>query len=395
MIFSILKKVPFKGKIEIVDSDGNIHSFGESEAPYIKIRFKNKKIQRKIFYNPNLYIGEGYMNNEIVVEEGSIDEFLNIITASYNDLVLNHWFLKIFDKSSIFFRKFQQFNNIFNSRKNVAHHYDLNEDLYRLFLDEDMQYSCGYFYNDNISLQQAQIDKKNHIIKKLNIQQNMSVLDIGSGWGGLALQIAKDTGAKVKGITLSKNQLETANQRAQKEGLNEKVKFELIDYRQEKESFDRIVSVGMFEHVGVNYFADFFSKIYKLLNDNGVCLLHTIGYTGKPASTNPWIRKYIFPGGYIPSLSEIVKVCENEKIIITDIEVLRLHYAKTLQRWYDNVKTNKNKIVKMYDERFYRMWEFYLLASKYSFINMGNVVFQLQISKNVQNLPLIRNYMYN
>jgi cyclopropane-fatty-acyl-phospholipid synthase len=277
----------------------------------------------------------------------------------------------------------------------VAHHYDLNEDMYKLFLDNDMQYSCAYFHNQNISLNEAQIDKKKHIIQKLQIKENMSVLDIGCGWGGMALQIAKDTGANVKGITLSVNQFNTAQRRAQEEGLNEKVTFALQDYRHEQDSYDRIVSVGMFEHVGVNYFPIFFSKTYEILKESGIFLLHTIGQKSSARATSPWIRKYIFPGGYIPSLSEILNETEKQNINITDIEVLRLHYAYTLEHWYKNTMKHQEDIIKMYDEKFLRMWEFYLLISKYSFINMGNVVFQIQISKNINNLPLTRNYIYN
>jgi cyclopropane-fatty-acyl-phospholipid synthase len=244
-------------------------------------------------------------------------------------------------------------------------------------------------------LEQAQLNKKKHIIKKLNIKEDMNVLDIGCGWGGMALQICKNTGARVKGITLSKNQLETSQRRAQEEGLNEKVTFKLQDYRNETDSYDRIVSIGMFEHVGLNYYKTFFSKVCDILNESGIFLLHTIGQKSKPTATSPWIRKYIFPGGYIPSLSEIVKVAEGSNINITDIEVLRMHYAHTLDKWYKNTINNKEKIVELFDERFMRMWEFYLLISKYSFVNMGNVVLQIQISKNINNLPITRNYIYN
>ena len=223
----------------------------------------------------------------------------------------------------------------------------------------------------------------------------MSVLDIGCGWGGMAIQIAKDTGARVKGITLSENQFATANKRAHEEGLSDKVTFALQDYRNEKDTYDRIVSVGMFEHVGVDYFPAFFSKTYEILKDTGVFLLHTIGQRTKPSATSPWIRKYIFPGGYIPSLSEVLKETEKQNIIVTDIEILRMHYAHTLDHWYKNTMQHKETIVKMFDEKFLSMWEFYLLISKYSFINMGNVVFQIQIAKNINNLPLTRNYIYN
>ena len=394
MLFSILKNIKFKGKIDIIDHKGHIHNFGQAE-PYSKVRFANKSIERKLLFNPSLYLGEGYMNKEIVIEAGTIEDFINIITSSYEDFFYHNPIFRIYSTISSIIKPFQQMNRLVQSKKNVAHHYDLNEDLYRLILDKDMQYSCAYFHNENISLEQAQADKKKHIIEKLQIKDDMEVLDIGCGWGGMALQIAKDTGAKVKGITSSENQFSTAQQRAQEEGLNEKVKFSLQDYRHEKQKYDRIVSVGMFEHVGVSYFPVFFSKTYDLLKDTGIFLLHTIGQRGKPVATSSLIRKYIFPGGYIPSLSEITKVTEKYNINITDVEILRMHYAHTLGHWYKRTMAHKKEIAEMFDERFLRMWEFYLLISKYSFVNMGNVVYQIQIAKNINNLPLTRNYIYN
>ena len=394
MLYSVLKKIKLKGRLEIIDSKNKKYIFGSGNE-FVKIRLTNRSIEKKLFYNPSLYLGEGYMNQEIIIEEGTLDDFLKIITACYDEYIKNNNFFSLYESISSFFKPLQQINKLVQSKKNVAHHYDLNEKMYRLFLDKDMQYSCAYFHNQNISLDQAQIDKKKHIIEKLQIKENMSVLDIGCGWGGMAIQIAKDTGASVKGITLSENQYSTAKKRAQEEGLNEKVTFALQDYRQEKNFYDRIVSVGMFEHVGVSYFPTFFSKTYELLKDSGIFLLHTIGQKTKPSATSPWIRKYIFPGGYIPSLSEILKITEKQNIIITDIEILRLHYAYTLDHWYKNTMKHKEKIINMFDERFLRMWEFYLLISKYSFINMGNVVFQIQIAKNINNLPLTRNYIYN
>ena len=394
MLFSVLKNLSLIRKLIVIDASNKTHTFGESE-PGVKIKFTNESIQRKLYKNPSLYLGEGYMNGDIVIQEGTIEDLISIITASYDDFILNNTTFRFYENLSNILKPLQQINLIKKSKKNIAHHYDLNENLYKLFLDKDMQYSCAYFHNENISLDQAQSDKKQHIIKKLNIENNMKVLDIGCGWGGLALQIAKETGSYVKGITLSENQLATAQKRAQEEGLNEKVVFALQDYRNEKTKYDRIVSVGMFEHVGTNFYQTFFSKTYELLKDKGIFLLHTIGRRGKSTSTSPWIRKYIFPGGYVPSMSEILNVCEIENINITDIEILRLHYAYTLTHWYKNILKNKNKIIKMFDERFFRMWEFYLLVSKYSFVNMGNVVFQIQISKEINNLPLTRNYIYN
>ena len=394
MLFSVLKKLNFDGTLQIIDSNEKIYKFGNSN-PQVCIRLKNNSIERKLFLNPNLHIGEAYMNEELVVEKGTIEEFINLITNCYDDFISNNKIYKLYEYLSSIFMPFQQINQLVNSKKNVAHHYDINEDLYKLFLDQDMQYSCAYFHNPNISLDQAQKDKKQHIIKKLQITENMDVLDIGCGWGGMAIEIAKSTGAKVKGITLSENQFKTASERAQKEGLSDKVSFAIQDYRNENEKYDRIVSVGMFEHVGVKYFKTYLSKANDTLKENGVFLLHTIGQMGNPTATSPWIRKYIFPGGYIPSLSEVMNATQKLNINVTDVEVLRLHYAHTLSKWYQNVIENKDKIINMFDQRFFRMWEFYLLASKYSFVNMGNVVFQIQIAKNINNLPLTRNYIYN
>ncbi len=394
MLFNILKKLNFNGTLEIIDHNNKKYQFGKSN-PIITIKLKNKSIERKLFLNPGLFVGEAYMNEDLIIENGSIEELIKLITNCYDDFILNNKFYKIYEYLSSIIMPLHQINKLVNSKKNVAHHYDIDENLYQLFLDKDMQYSCAYFHNSNISLDQAQKDKKQHIINKLQISENMNVLDIGCGWGGMAIEIAKSTGAKVKGITLSENQFKTASERAQKEGLNDKVTFALQDYRNERDLYDRIVSVGMFEHVGVRYFKTYFKKVNEILKDNGVFLLHTIGQRGKPTATSPWIRKYIFPGGYIPSLSEIMKETQKLNINVTDIEILRLHYAHTLSHWYKNVIENRDKIIKMFDERFFRMWEFYLLASKYSFINMGNVVFQIQISKNINNLPLTRNYIYN
>lgn len=394
MLYSVLKKVNFKEQLSIIDSNNNTHVFGKGKSN-LRIRLTNKSIEKKLFRNPSLHFGEGYMNKEILIEEGSIEQLIDLITSCYDDFIQHNSVYKIYENFSGYFKIFQQLNEIVKSKQNVAHHYDLNEDLYKLFLDKDMQYSCAYFHNENISLDQAQIDKKNHIINKLQISENMKVLDIGCGWGGMAIEIAKQTGATVKGITLSENQFATASKRAQEEGLSEKLTFKLQDYRNENENYDRIVSVGMFEHVGIKYFREYLKKTYDLLKDTGVFLLHTIGQRGVPTATSPWIRKYIFPGGYIPSLSDIIHETEKLNINITDIEILRLHYAHTLTHWYKNVQKNKDQIIKMFDDRFYRMWEFYLLASKYSFVNMGNVVFQIQIAKNINNLPLTRNYMYN
>ena len=394
MFKKFLEKTFKYGTLEVIDYDGKKYIFGNSE-PFTSIRFHKKDIKKKLYLNPELYLGEAYVDGDITIENGDLETFINIVSKNYNYIVKDFTH-HILDLINLFAEFFQRGNLQDISKKNVSHHYDINEEIYKLFLDKDMQYSCAYFHNENISLDQAQIDKKNHLIKKLNINKNnMKVLDIGRGWGGMALQIAKDTGAYVKGVTLSDNQYVTSKKRAKELSLDSKVDFDLIDYRNLNEKFDRIISVGMFEHVGKKEYQKFFKKIYDLLNDEGVCVLHTIGTMHPPSKTNPWIKKYIFPGGYIPSLSDIVPVIEKNKLWINDIEFLQLHYATTLKNWRINFNRNREKISKILDEKFCRMWEFYLLSSEYSFRNLGNQVFQIQITKNLDNLPFTRNYIYN
>ena len=379
----------------LVDANSKNYIIGnpKSENP-IKLRILNKNLHYKLLFHPDLYFGEAYMNGEITIENGTLTDFLDLSLMNFGRGNLN-FFSYLINKFRGSYRYLTNFNFIKKSKSNVSHHYDISEDLYNLFLDPKRQYSCAYFKNETDSLETAQNNKIQHIIKKLNIKPNQKVLDIGCGWGSLAIDIAKSANCEVTGITLSENQFATASKRAQEEGLSEKVSFQIQDYRNEIYKYDRIVSVGMFEHVGIKYFREYLKKTYKLLKENGVFLLHTIGQRGIPTATSPWIRKYIFPGGYIPSLSDIVNETQKLNINITDIEILRMHYAHTLSHWYKNVQKNKDKIIDMFDTRFYRMWEFYLLASKYSFVNMGNIVFQIQIAKNINNLPLTRNYMYN
>jgi len=394
MHLEFLKKTIKYGKIEIIDYDKKRYIYG-STGDSCSIRLHKKNIKKKLFINPELYVGEAYVDGDLTIENGNLETFINIITRNYSNFenIFFHRILKIIKKMHSFFNK----SNLINlSIMNVKHHYDINEEVYKLFLDKDMQYSCGYFHNDNISLDQAQIDKKNHLIKKLNIvKKNMKVLDIGSGWGGMALQIAKDTGSYVKGITLSKNQLEASRKRVKQSNLESLVDFELADYRNINEKYNRIISVGMFEHVGSKQYGDFFRKVKDILTDDGIMVLHSIGQKHKPEETNPWIKKHIFPGGYIPALSEVFSVIEKEDLWVNDLEIWRLHYANTLKHWRKNFNNNREKISKILDERFCRMWEFYLLMSEYSFRNIGKFVFQMQITKNLGSLPFTRNYIYN
>ena len=278
---------------------------------------------------------------------------------------------------------------------NVAHHYDISDDLYFLFLDPLRQYSCAYFKNENETLEQAQENKINHIIKKLNIRPNQKVLDIGSGWGSLAIEIAKKAKCQVTGITLSENQFEYSKKRIKELNLGNQVEFKLIDYREVKEKFDRIVSVGMFEHVGRKFYKTFFKKVSEILNDDGVALLHTIGSVNPPRDPHPWITRYIFPCGYTPSLSEVSGHIEKSGLIVSDIEVLRMHYAHTLRNWKERFKKNKEKVVQMFDERFFRMFEFYLSSCEMAFKHGDQVVYQFQLTKKLTTAPSTRDYIYS
>jgi len=293
-----------------------------------------------------------------------------------------------------FYRSLTNFNLIKKSKQNVAHHYDISEKLYDLFLDKNRQYSCAYFKNENETLEQAQENKMNHIIKKLNLKPNQRVLDIGSGWGTLAIEIAKKSKCEVVGITLSENQLKYSKQKAKELNLENQVDFRLIDYRQLNEKFDRIVSVGMFEHVGRKFYQTYFNTVSKLLNDNGVALIHTIGSSMPPRNPHPWITKYIFPGGYTPSLSEVSLPIEKSGLIVTDLEVLRMHYAYTLRNWKERFLSKKNEVLEMFDERFLRMWEFYLAGCEMAFKWGDQVVFQIQLIKKHSSVPNTRDYIY-
>ena len=395
MLFSVLKKISINGTLEIIDYKNTKYIFGSSN-PVLRIKLTNKSIENKLFFNPSLYFGEGYMNEEIIIEDGTIEQLIDMVTSSYDDFTKNNKFFKTYESISSFFKPFQQINKLINSKQNVSHHYDLSEELYNLFLDKDMQYSCGYFHNPNISLDQAQIDKKNHIITKLQISENMKVLDIGCGWGGMAIEIAKQTGAYVKGITLSENQLATASKRAQEEGLSEKVTFKLQDYRDEKENYDRIVSVGMFEHVGLKFYRTFFKTINSLLKSDGVALLHTIGSIDKPQPGSPFITKYIFPGGVVPSYSQIIRPLEKSGLIVSDVETLIRHYDKTLESWLERFMNKKSEVKDLFDDKFVRCWEFYLSSCAAAFKYRDLVVFQLQLVKNFDAIPSNRrDYIYS
>jgi cyclopropane-fatty-acyl-phospholipid synthase len=383
-----------EGALEVALPGGQVMRFGEQnviDPPRIAMR--DSKAQWELLRNPELAFGELYMNSRVDIVRGTLDDVLELVSRNARRQDAPAW-LRLLFKTRIALRALQQRNDPRRARRNVAHHYDLGDELYALFLDDDWQYSCAYFEHDTQTLDEAQLAKKRHIAAKLAIEPGQSVLDIGCGWGGLGLYLARVARADVTGVTLSKEQLETANQRALDSGLSNHARFELQDYRNVQGRFDRIVSVGMFEHVGVNYYRQFFDKIASCLNDDGIALLHTIGRTDGPGATSPWVDKYIFPGGYIPGLSEIIPHIERAGLMVVDIEVLRLHYAKTLQAWADRFRANREKAEAMYDERFCRMWEFYLRGARYVFLYEHHVVWQIQLVKDIYALPRItRDYI--
>ena len=379
---------------ELIDSNSKKYVIGKpSREKPISLKLLDPKLMQKLLLYPDLYFGEAYMDGSLVIENGNITEFLDLAFKNIGRGNINSYGAVI-KKLRGTYRYLTSFNKIAKSKENVAHHYDISEKLYDLFLDENRQYSCAYFKNENDTLQQAQNNKIHHIIKKLNIQPNQKVLDIGSGWGTLALAIAKETQASVTGITLSENQFEYSKNKAKEMNLSNKVDFKLIDYRQLNEKFDRVVSVGMFEHVGRKFYRTYFNKVFKLLNERGIALIHTIGSSMPPRDPQPWIQKYIFPGGYTPSLSEVANPIENSGLIVSDIEVLRMHYAHTLRNWKERFLSKKDIVLDMFDEKFFRMWEFYLASCEMAFKWGDQVVFQFQLSKDNSSVPNTRDYIY-
>ncbi len=391
---NFLSKIIKNDGFILIDYDSKKYEIGKpiKENP-IQIRLLDKSLNYKLLINPDLYFGEAYTNGSLVIENGTLTDFLEIAFKNIGREDINIY-SKIFNKIRGTYRYFTNFNRIVNSKKNVSHHYDISEKLYDLFLDNKRQYSCAYFKNKNDSLDEAQTNKIDHIIKKLNIKPNQRVLDIGSGWGSLAIDIAKKTNASVTGITLSKNQFDYSNKKVKEMNLGNQVDFKLIDYRQLNEKFDRIVSVGMFEHVGRKFYKKYFDQVSKLLKDDGISLIHTIGSVNSPRDPQPWITKYIFPGGYTPSLSELAEPIEKSGLIISDMEVLRMHYSHTLRHWKERFLSRKQEVLEMFDEKFMRMWEFYLTSCEMAFKWGDQVVFQLQLTKNFTSAPNTRDYIY-
>ncbi|MDR7031824.1 cyclopropane-fatty-acyl-phospholipid synthase family protein [Mesorhizobium sp. BE184] len=389
----IVERVIHTGNFAITGPNGRTSTFGDGSGPRVHMVIHTRHAERAITVHPSLAIPEMFMEQELDFVEGDVLGFLELVYRNIGLTWTDSTWGKLVNSVRLTARPFQQFNNARRSRKNVAHHYDLSGELYKLFLDEDMQYSCAYFERPDMTLEEAQLAKKRHIASKLKIKPGQTVLDIGSGWGGLGLYIARTFEADVLGVTLSTEQHQVSTDRAHAEGLDRHVHFELQDYRNLSERFDRIVSVGMFEHVGVNHYRTFFDKCATLLKPDGVMVLHTIGRVTPPTTTNAFIRKHIFPGGYIPALSEIMPHVERSGLMIADVEVLRLHYADTLKAWRERFLANRDKIKEIYDERFCRMWEFYLSGSEASFRWQDLVVFQLQLTRQNDVLPMTRDYI--
>ena len=391
---ALIRRFIVLGTFRLRWPDGSVSVYQGAPGPEISCAFKDNAVVRQMIVQPSLAIGEGYMQGRIVVEQGDIYGVIDLLlsNACLTDstqplLALQVWRTKLL-------RRLDQWNPAPRAKRNVAHHYDLDSQLYRLILDADMQYSCAYFPTGGETLEAAQMAKKRHIARKLLLDRpGLRVLDIGSGWGGLALTLAREYGAQVTGITLSQEQLEVARARAKAEGLDGQVRFELRDYRSMYETFDRIVSVGMFEHVGVGHYGAYFTMLNRCLTPDGVALLHSIGRLRGPSATDPWLAKYIFPGGYAPALSEVLPRVERSGLLVTDIEVLRLHYAETLRHWRARFAANRAEIAVLYDEAFCRMFEFYLAGAELAFRRSGQMVWQMQLARSIDAVPLTRRYL--
>ncbi len=395
LLAQVLARVVGAGQLTIIDETGRSHRLrGAAPGPAVTMRIHDRWTGIRIALRPRLALGEAYMDGRLTVEEGGLYDLLDLLgrnIAAVEAAPLMRWSYAL----QRWLRLLEQYNPVGKAQKNVAHHYDLRDELYDFFLDRDRQYSCAYFRAGDESLEIAQENKKRHIAAKLLLKPGQKVLDIGSGWGGMALFLAGTFDVDVTGVTLSREQHAVSSRRTIEKGVTEKVRFKLLDYREEPGRYDRIVSVGMFEHVGSAHYLEYFRKVTDLLAEDGVMLLHSIGRMEPPGGTNTWLRKYIFPGGYSPALSEVLAAIEKAGLWVTDIEVLRLHYAETLRIWRERFLANREQIKQLagYDDRFCRMWEFYLAGCEVAFRYMNQMVFQLQIARRQDAVPLTRDYM--
>ena len=395
LLARLLARIVGEGHLTIIDPAGRSHSIqGSRPGPSVTMRVHDARTAMRLALRPRLALGEAYMDGAVTVEGGELYDLLDLVgrnMAALDAAPMVKWSYAL----QRWLRVLQQYNPVGTAQRNVAHHYDLKDELYDYFLDRDRQYSCAYFRTGTESLDQAQVDKKRHIAAKLLLKPGQKVLDIGSGWGGMALFLGRQFDVDVTGVTLSREQHAVSSRRALEGGLADRVRFNLVDYRQQPGHFDRIVSVGMFEHVGVAHYIEYFSRVKELLADDGVMLLHAIGRMEPPGGTNTWLRKYIFPGGYTPALSEVMTAIEQVGLWVTDVEILRLHYAETLRRWRERFLANRDQIKQLagYDDRFCRMWEFYLAGCEVAFRHMNQMVFQVQIARRQDAVPPTRDYM--
>lgn len=394
LLNDMLHRLIQSGALEVTYADGSTHRFGQASGEPIRLQLHKADLPRKLIFNPDLAVGEAYMDGDLTIGGDDIRGFLALILIN-RGLGHDHWTIQLNHAFRWVMRRLQQSNPIGKAQSNVAHHYDLSADLYDLFLDEDKQYSCAYFKTPDDTLEQAQAQKKAHIARKLRIEPGMKVLDIGCGWGGMGLTLARDFGAQVVGVTLSTEQHKIARERAAAAGLSDQVDFRLTDYRAINERFDRIVSVGMFEHVGVPHYREYFRHVREKLTDDGIALIHTIGRASPPGTTSPWVLKYIFPGGYVPAMSEMSAAVEKERLFVTDLEVWRMHYAETLLHWYNRFEARIEDARALYDDRFCRMWRYYLAASEMTFRHHHQIVFQYQLARRQDAVPLTRDYLYD
>jgi len=393
LLRTVLERLIKKGNLSITDAQGQTHHYGDGAGALIHVRFNSKSAERQIAFDPALKLGEAYMTGGFDMVEGDIYALLALIFDNSGNNAEKEPWMRLLNAVRTTTKRLVQLNTLVRSSKNIRHHYDLSAKLYDLFLDKDRQYSCAYFETPDASLEEAQLAKKRHLAAKLNIRPGMKVLDIGCGWGGLGLYLARVLKADVTGVTLSHEQFELANARARTAGLEKNCRFLLQDYRKLDEKFDRIVSVGMFEHVGIGHFKEYFSHVKKLLQEDGIFVLHAIGRNGIAGATNPFIRQYIFPGGYIPALSEVIPIIEKSGLLMSDIEILRRHYADTLKAWREEFMKKRDEAKALYDEAFCRMWEFYLAASESAFRWQDMMVFQIQLAKTQETVPVTRDYI--
>ncbi|MBI1213482.1 MAG: methyltransferase domain-containing protein [Alphaproteobacteria bacterium] len=392
VLFNVIRKLIRVGRLDVVDVGARRYSFGDATAKPVVVRLHDSGVARALLADPYLALGEAYMNGRLTLESGSIADLLELIARNFGTGFGNDYW-EVLARVRYWMRRLTQRNHRSRAERNAAHHYDLSGQLYDLFLDADKQYSCAFYESPNDTLETAQLNKKRRIAAKLVLKPGQRVLDIGSGWGGLGLHLAAAHNVDVTGVTLSREQLRVADARAEESEHCDRLHFRLQDYRDVSEKFDRIVSAGMFEHVGVGHFQEFFRKVSDLLTDDGIALVHSIGRSDGPGATNPWIAKYIFPGGYTPALSEVLPAAERAGLIVTDVEILRLHYAYTLAEWRRRFVANWERARELYDERFCRMWEFYLAGCEMGFRHQGLMAFQLQLAKRVDAAPLTRDYM--